>query len=270
MRAVLLTGWVCAVSAQQGRSTFHLTPNVTLNVIELPGRPVLSFGRTPVTMEQFRAFIDSTGYITDAENPNGNGPGHVGGHGWNPDKRRPEGWFPRYTWRYTGWPLTDKHPVSNISWNDASKFCDWLSAKTGRRIRIPTIPEWNRAARAGTTSAYFTGDRPDSVEGFANVADQSLLRALGDFTYADGGFPFDDGYPFTSPVGTFKPNSLGFYDVLGNVFQWCTDNGRQTWCGCSYNDGPATCREAPEQRHAMPYSRYAYTGFRVVVDPSPR
>jgi formylglycine-generating enzyme required for sulfatase activity len=271
MRVLLLIAGVCTLSSAQQGATLLLAENVTLDVIDLPGHPVLSFGRTPVTVEQFRIFVESTGYITDAENPKGNGPGGVGGHGWNPDERRPEGWFPRYTWRYTGWPLTDKHPVSNISWNDASKFCDWLSAKTGRRVRMPTISEWNRAARAGTTSAYFTGEAPRSVEGYANVADQSLLRALGDSNYADGGFPFDDGYAFTSPVATFKPNSLGLYDVIGNVFQWCTDKTRPTWCGCSYNDSPETCREAPQQRRVMPYSRYAYSGFRIVVeDPNPR
>jgi hypothetical protein len=97
MRVLLFIAGVCTLVSAQQRTTLHLIPDVTLDVIDLPGRPVLSFGRTPVTIEQFRAFIEATGYITDAENPKGNGPGRVGGHGWNADKRRPEGWFPRYT-----------------------------------------------------------------------------------------------------------------------------------------------------------------------------
>jgi formylglycine-generating enzyme required for sulfatase activity len=133
-------------------------------------------------------------------------------------------------------------------------------------VRLPTAAEWDRAARAGTTTAYFTGDSPASLEGYANVADRSLLRTLGDPEYASRGFAFDDGEPFTSPVGEFKPNAWGLYDMLGNVFQWCSGAVAPTLCGCSYNDDPDTCREAPGDRHAKPYSRYAYFGFRVIVE----
>jgi formylglycine-generating enzyme len=246
--------------------TLHLNGMVTLDLVALPGPPTLWMGRTPVTMRQFRAFVEASGYRTDAENPTGNGPGYVGGHGWNAQRHRFEGWWPQYTWHYTGWLLTDQHPVSNVSWNDASAFCEWLSTKSGRQVRLPTATEWNRAARAGTTTVYFTGDSAASLEGYANVADRSLLRTLGDLQYASGGFPFDDGYPFTSPVGKFKPNAWGLYDMVGNVFQWCSGAVAPTLCGCSYNDGPDVCREAPGDRHAKPYSRYAYFGFRVVVE----
>jgi len=217
-------------------------------------------------MQQFRAFVEATGYRTDAENPKGNGPGHVGGEGWDAQHHRFAGWWPQYTWRYTGWPLTDEYPVSNVSWNDASAFCAWLSAKTGMRVRLPTGTEFDRAARAGTTTAYCTGNSPATLEGYANVADRSLLRTLRDPRYADGGFPFDDGYPFTSPVGKFKPNPWGLYDMLGNVFEWCSVAGVPKPCGCSYNDSPAMCRGQARERHAEPYSRYSYFGFRIVVE----
>ena len=246
--------------------TLHLNRVVTLDLVTVPGSPTLWVGRTPVTMRQFRAFVEASGYHTDAENPTGNGPGYVGGYGWNAERHRFEGWWPQYTWHYTGWTLTDEHPVSNVSWNDASAFCAWLSTKSGRRVRLPTAAEWDRAARAGTTTAYFTGDSPASLEGYANVADRSLLRTLGDPEYASRGFAFDDGEPFTSPVGEFKPNAWGLYDMLGNVFQWCSGAVAPTLCGCSYNDDPDTCREAPGDRHAKPYSRYAYFGFRVIVE----
>jgi len=266
MRVLGLIIALCAAGWAQEALILHLDDLVTLDLIALPGSPRLWVGRTPVTMRQFEAFVEETGYRTDAEDPRGNGPGRIGGHGWSAGGRRFEGWFPQYTWRHTGWPLTGEHPVSNVSWNDAAKFCAWLTAKAGRTVRLPAEREWDRAARAGTATAYFTGDDPASLEGYANVADRSLLRAIGHSDYASGGFPFDDGYPFTSPVGKFKPNPWGLYDMLGNVFQWCSGAAGPRVCGCSYNDDPKMCREA--RGDAMPYSRYAYFGFRVVA-PAP-
>jgi len=256
------------VTSMKSSTRLQLTSKVTLDLVSLPVSPTLWMGRTPVTMAQFRAFVEATGYRTDAESPTGQGPRHVGGHGWDAKHHRFGGWFPQYTWRHTGWLLTDEHPASNISWNDALAFCKWLSLKSGKQVRLPTAAEWERAARAGTTTAYFTGDSPQSLDGFANVADKSLLRELADPGYANGGFPFDDGYPFTSPVGRFKPNPWGLYDMLGNVFEWCSLESVPKPCGCSYNDSPEMCREAARERHAEPYSRYAYFGFRVVVEGS--
>ena len=76
------------------------------------------------------------GVVRIEESPTGNGPGHIGGHGRDAQHRRLDGWWPRYPWRNTGWPLTDQHPVSNVPWNDASAFCKWLSEKSGRRVRL--------------------------------------------------------------------------------------------------------------------------------------
>ena len=261
---------ICAASFPRTSTpsslTLRLNNAVTLDLVALPASPTLWMGRTPVTVREFRTFVEATGYRTDAESPTGQGPGHVGGHGWDAQRRRFDGWWPRYTWRNTGWPLTDEHPASNVSWNDASAFCNWLSEKSGRRVRLPSNVEWERAERAGTTTVYFTGDSPASLDGYANVADRSLLRMLGDDKYATGGSPFDDGFPFTSPVGKFKPNPWGRYDMLGNVFEWCSVATVPKPCGCSYNDGPDICREAASERHVERYSRYAYFGFRVVVE----
>ena len=172
------------VSSMKSSPRLELASHVTLDLVSLPVSPTLWMGRTPVTMAQFRAFVEATGYRTDAESPTGQGPDHVGGHGWDAEHHRFAGWFPQYTWRHTGWVLTDEHPVSNVSWNDAVAFCKWLSTRSGQRVRLPTADEWERAARAGTKTAYFTGDSPQSLEGFANVADKSLLRLLGDHGYA--------------------------------------------------------------------------------------
>jgi len=271
--ATLITIGSCQLPSQPlpaaSSVTVHLNEKVSMDLIALPGLHDIWMGRTPVTIGQFRAFVAATGYRTDAENPAGNGPGRVGGHGWDAEHHRFAGWFPQYTWRHTGWPLTDQQPVSNISWDDATAFCRWLSARLGIQVRLPTDDEFDRATHAGKAAVYFTGDSPDSLEGYANVADRSLCRVLGEPESSPGGFNFDDGYPFTSPVGSFKPNPWGFYDMLGNVDEWCSSTGVPKPCGCSYNDGPDMCREEARGRHAEPFSRYAYFGSRVLVEGQP-
>src|SRR5204862_2640293 len=90
----------------------------------------------------------------------------------------------------------------------------------GRTYRLPTAAEWEYACRAGTTTRYATGDNVASLRGHANIADASLIRAKPRYPT---GHPFgphvawDDGYAFTSPVGTFPANAWGLYDMHGNV-----------------------------------------------------
>jgi formylglycine-generating enzyme required for sulfatase activity len=230
-------------------------------------------GRTTVKFGQFQEFILDTGYRTEAERDRR--PNYRGGHGFNVDRNRFEGWFPQYTWRNPGWPQTkdqaQDHPVGNVSWNDALKFCEWLSKKTGKQVRLPTEAEWEYACRAGTTTRFFTGDHPASLKGYANVPDEALRKKLGEPTDANVWFPFDDGYPFTAPVAGFKPNPWGLHDMLGNVFQWCADENlgdpsKRVFRGGSYNTNVQTCRCAA-RGFGKPWSRYSYTGFRVVVGP---
>ncbi|HTF32005.1 MAG TPA: formylglycine-generating enzyme family protein [Flavitalea sp.] len=228
-------------------------------------------GLTTVTLQQFRVFIEETGYKTVAESDG------IGGHGYNKEKYKFEGLFPQYTWKHTGWVQTPYHPVVNISWIDATKFCEWLSKKTGRTVRLPEEEEWEYACRAGTTSLFYTGDDPLSLKGYANVADDALREKAdtNSINKSNRPFPFNDGFPFTSPVRSFKPNPWGLYDMIGNVYQICngvfslTEGARQynnVVRGGSYNSGPEFLRCA-FRGSVKSSSKYSYTGFRIAVTP---
>lgn len=113
----------------------------------------------------------------------------------------------------------EKQPVVNVSWEDAVAFAKWLSKKTGLVYRLPTEAEWEYAARAGSKTSRFWGNNPDDACSFANVADLMAKKRWPRWTV----HVCDDGYAVSAPVGTFKPNNYGIYDMLGNVWEWCED-----------------------------------------------
>src|SRR5262249_10414790 len=129
-------------------------------------------------------------------------------------------------WRDPGWLQTERHPVVNVTWHDAVAFCEWLSQKEGRNYRLPTEAEWEYACRAGSEKAFVSGETQDDLRGYANTADASLRRVFETFRkkdYHDYSQPWNDGFPFTAPVGQFKPNAWGLFDMQGNASEWCTD-----------------------------------------------
>jgi formylglycine-generating enzyme required for sulfatase activity len=180
-------------------------------------------GTHHVTRGQFRQFVKDSGYKTDAEQVD-----YPGCWGLDPETKSRDFKKDR-SWRNAGFPQTDEHPVVCVSWDDAVAFCKWLSAKEDKAYRLPTEAEWEYACRAGTTTRYNSGDDPETLAKAANVADAMFRAKFLPLVYPDGslGFPCTikagDGYAFTAPVGQFKPNRFGLYDMHGNAFQFCAD-----------------------------------------------
>lgn len=160
-------------------------------------------------------------------------------------------------------------PIVDISWHQATAFCNALSRLTSRIYRLPTEAEWEYACRAGTETPYYFG--PTITPSLANYNDNTVN---GNREQA------------TTEVGKFPPNEFGLYDMHGNVWEWCRDvwhpdyqdapNNGHAWLeggdqdrrvlrGGSWNYLPKDCRSA-KRLSDHPDRFYSYFGFRVVCD----
>jgi len=143
-----------------------------------------------------------------------------------------------------------ERPVINVSWDDAQSYIAWLNRRLqlsgDAAYRLPSEAEWEYAARAGTTTAYYWGEAKQC--GYANGADQSL-RQDKDWSYGDSWTYADcvDGYAYTAPVKRFQPNPFKLYDMSGNVWEWVQDCYHDNYQGAP-GDGSAWQSKDCEQR----------------------
>lgn len=175
-------------------------------------------GATTVTNAEFAAFVDATGYVTEAENfgwsfvfwsdvPVADGPTQAvhGAEWW----RKVEG----ANWRAVRGENCEApadHPVVHVSWNDAKAYAAWVGG------RLPTEAEWEHAARGGLGDIRFPWgeDEPNDTDSFpCNIW--------------QGHFPTTntcaDGHASTAPAKSFEPNGYGLYNMVGNVWEWTAD-----------------------------------------------
>jgi formylglycine-generating enzyme required for sulfatase activity len=129
----------------------------------------------------------------------------------------------------------DDDPVVCVSWDDARAYAEWLSARSGKRYRLPSEAEWEYAARGGTSFPRFWGEhdaREDLVLSlacdYANVYDASAVDALH--------LPWpnarcNDGATALAPVARYKPNAFGVYDIIGNAREWVMDCYTASYAG---------------------------------------
>lgn len=169
----------------------------------------------------------------------------------------------------------DTCPEECVSWTDCVNFCEVLSKQAGRKVRLPSEAEWEYADRAGTTTAFWTGQDLSSIQANFNGRHPSGK--------ADKG-PHRDK---TTPVGSFAPNGFGLCDTIGNVSEWCQDayhdsyNGAPTdgsaweananpeirvYRGGAYDNDADSCRSAMRFATERRNNRNPRIGFRVVVE----
>jgi formylglycine-generating enzyme required for sulfatase activity len=176
-------------------------------------------------------------------------------------------------WKRPGFAQNSSHPVVQVSWDEANKFCDWLSLKEGLHYRLPTDAEWSAAAGLSNEPGTSPAEKNKSLPGFVWGQKWPPPDMVGNF-----GATLDmDDFEHTSPVGEFRKSPHGFHDLAGNVVEWCADLfdptipelGRVVRGGSFFNSGRehlgASFRKPLSEKH-----RGVATGFRIVLDPTPR
>jgi formylglycine-generating enzyme required for sulfatase activity len=131
-----------------------------------------------------------------------------------------------------------KRPVIDLSWNDiTAEYLPWLRRRTEKTYRLPTEAEWEYAARAGSTTRFHFGDDEKELCTYGNVADQTAREGRKEFMAIAN---CRDGYANTAPVGSFKPNAFGLYDMHGNVWEWVQDCWRDSYLGAPIDGSGVT------------------------------
>ncbi len=160
--------------------------------------------RHEVTSRQYAEFVRAASYVTTAEREGGAWIYRAGDADWS--------WIRGADWRHPLGPGSDierawDHPVVLVSWYDANAYARWAGK------RLPTEAEWEVAARGGVPPQFFPRPVLAAAPTTANVwqghwPQRNLLT---------------DGFLYTAPVGSFAPNRIGLYDMIGNVWEWTAD-----------------------------------------------
>lgn len=198
-----------------------------------------ALSRTEVTVDEFRRFVEATGYTTDAER---SGSSSV----YSEDSGRVERRNGVY-WihDFHGDRADGDQPVIHVSWNDAAAYSEWLSEQTGESYRLPSEAEWEYAVRAESSGPYWwgSGSPDETVENLTGEGDRSDAGRSWNRAFDD----YDDGYWGPAPVGTFEPNPFGLMDMGGNVSEWVEDCWHDSYARAP-GDGSAWVNEGCERR----------------------
>jgi formylglycine-generating enzyme required for sulfatase activity len=206
-----------SIHGERGRS-FNEQPRHEVTIGKM-----FAIGKLHVTVDQFRAFVTETGYTASKVCR---------------VVERDQAVLLDRSWNNPNFVQTDLHPVVCITKRDAQSYIDWLRKKTGKHYRLLSEAEWEYAARAGTTTRYYFGDDEKDICRYGNSRDMRARRDINDFQNAKFAAPCDDGYAYTSPVGSFSPNDFGLYDMLGNASTFVEDCWNNNYIGAPIDGSP--------------------------------
>jgi len=150
--------------------------------------------RYPVTVGEFREFVEDVEYITDAEKYGG--AFVYNNFEWKKEKDA--------YWDNPYFDQSNQHPVVCITWNDADAYCHWLSEKRGEEYRLPTEAEWEFVCRAGSSGEWYFGNNELDLVNHGWYDENSEYK--------------------THPVGEKIKNPWDLYDMYGNIWEWCEDD----------------------------------------------
>ncbi len=188
--------------------TFVMGSSRTANETPAHKVTVTSFkiDKSPVTVSEFSKFIEATHYVTDAEKFGDSGVYNFSLQAWELKK----GAYWLYPLGRENAKAEMNHPVTQVSWNDAKAYCNWVGK------RLPTEAEWEFAAK--------NGGKPDQLYSWGNsliMNDKYMANVWQGTSIND--VVVEDGFKYTSPVGYFGLTESGLTDMGGNVWNWCDD-----------------------------------------------
>lgn len=218
--------------------------------------------RTVVSNEEFKQFVEATGFVTESEN-----------YGWSfvfykflsDEQLKKSQQLPGTPWWFAvekafwyqpegeGSSVDNRmdHPVVHVSWNDAKAFCQWAGK------RLPTETEWEFAARGGLEQKkYVWGDElHPNGDHYCNIWQGDFPRTNTE----------EDDYLGTAPVESFPANGYGLYNMAGNVWEWCAD-----WFDKAVNLSPKVDPQTPKSMRGGSYlCHYSYCNrYRVAARSS--
>jgi formylglycine-generating enzyme required for sulfatase activity len=249
-----------------------------MNFLPVPPTKVL-FSIWDTRVKDFEVFVN------DTQRDMGNSLHGIGADGYKERTGR--------NWRNPGFTQTPNDPVVGVTWNDAVAFCQWLTAKDRKEgrlspdssYRLPTDDEWSVAVGLHEAPGGSPKDKSGKIKdvypwGTAWPPPKGAGNYAGSEAKTDT-WPtswgtlkgYTDDYPRTSPVGSFKANQFGLYDVGGNVWNWCQDWFDDTHMsrvlrGASFPGSGTGHLNASFRMDQPPDTRYDHMGFRCVLEMS--
>lgn len=208
-------------SLEQATKDLPFVNTIGLEFVPIPEKPGVWMCRTETRVQDFKRYTEKTGYqqvggayVMRINNTSDGGYTTA----WELDEKA--------SWKDPGFQQSGLHPVVCVSWKEAKAFCEWLNeVEPGKHYRLPTDSEWSVAV--GLSQKYPWGNEWPPPIGSGNYLGSEGVRDRPGSWWPKV-FEYDDGAPKTARVARYTESQLGFFDLGGNVSEWCEDSYKAT------------------------------------------